>query len=61
MVNLRTVVNGGINMRWIARVIIRMIIIKAKNVSHDEKSERLKLGYDAEIKHYEDTIELLKC
>ena len=47
-------------MKWITRMFLKMMITKAKNDQYDEKSERVKLGYDAEIKCYKEAIEFLK-
>lgn len=47
-------------MKWITRMFLKMMITKARNDQYEEKSERLKLGYGAEIKCYKEAIEFLK-
>jgi hypothetical protein len=48
-------------MRWIATIIMKMILQKAKNDQFDTKHTIVKQAYEKMIKNYENTIMFLKA
>ena len=48
-------------MRWIATIIMKMILLKAKNDQFDTKNLIVKEAYNIMIKNYETTITFLKA
>ena len=48
-------------MRWIATIIMKMMLTKAKNDQFDTEHTVVKQAYGNMIKNYEDTIMFLKA